>query len=509
MRVDLVSIKKVIAINNLKRVTNPIVYDRGGIPTSDGLLSTELCGLTTNERKETYTYIDLNDYFLHPKVYKDIKRLDRRVDDIIAGTKKFIIDEEGQIIEDEDNGQTGIRFLYKNWDKIKFIRNDSNARNERINMLEAYPKDVLFTKYWLVCPAFYRDVNFKNYEGGKLSHNKLTDKYAKLLKYANLLESINFDFMMYNTQYTIQQQLVEIYNFLKEKQEKKNGMVRKSLLGKSIDYGARSVITAPRFNLNQKVMTSFKYSGVPLAQLCSLFFPFVMYYLKRWVADKQIEINGFYNGMKVQDLNIFYDEQKLKAQVDKFIFSYSERFEMVEVPVIDNESKHKVYFDFEGIDENGNEVKRKLTWCDIIYQSVYDATLDKHVWITRYPLIDYFGTFTTRISVLSTVNTMYMKIGDKEYESYPHIDLSFDKKTVSTYFLDTLTLANVYLDGLGGDYDGDQVTIKSVFSQEANAECEKIMNSNSNVLNICGNNVRKTTNEGIQTIYMLTRFAEE
>ena len=211
----------------------------------------------------------------------------------------------------------------------------------------------------------------------------------------------------------------------------------------------------------------------------------------------------------MQDLNIYYDEQKLKAQVDKFIFSYSERFELVKVPIIDENSKKEEYFDFEGIDENGNEVKRKLTGCDIIYQSVYEATLDKHVWITRYPLIDYFGTFTTRISVLSTVNTMYMKIGDKEYESYPHIDLSFDKKTVSTYFLDTLTLANVYLAGLGGDYDGDQVTIKSVFSQEANAECEKIMLSNSNILNICGKNVRETTNEGIQTIYMLTRFAEE
>lgn len=509
MKASLVSIKKVIAINNLQRVTNPIVFDRGGIPTPDGLLSTELCGLTTNERKETYTYIDLNDYFLHPKTYKDFKRLDRRIDDIIAGTKKFIINDNGQIVEDEENGETGIRFLYKNWDKIKFEKNDSNARNERILMLEAYPKDVHFTRYWLVCPAFYRDVNFKNYEGGKISHNELTDKYARLLKYANLLESINFDFMMYNTQYTIQQSLVDIYNFLKEKQEKKNGLVRKSLMGKSIDYGVRSVITAPRFDLKQKTMTSFKYTGIPLAQLCSLFFPFVMYYLKRWFAEKQNELNGYYNGMKMQDLNIFYDDKKIKSQVDKFIFSYSERFELVEVPVIENDSKHKIYFDFEAVDKDGNEIKRALTWCDIIYQSVYDATLDKHVWITRYPVLDYFGTFPTRISVLSTLDTMYVKIGEKEFEMYPHIDLNFDNKKVSTYFLDTVTLSNLYLKGLGGDYDGDQVTIKSVFSQEANAECEKIMHSNSNILNICGGNVRETTNEGIQTIYMLTRFAED
>ena len=112
-------------------------------------------------------------------------------------------------------------------------------------------------------------------------------------------------------------------------------------------------------------------------------------------------------------------------------------------------------------------------------------------------------------SVLSTFDTEYIKIGDTEYKTYPHIDLSYDKNFISTYFLDTITLSNLYLSGLGGDYDGDQVTIKSVFSQEANAECERIMLSKSNLLNICGNNVRKTSNEGVQTIYMLTRFAED
>ena len=258
--------------------------------------------------------------------------------------------------------------------------------------------------------------------------------------------------MLYNTQYNIQQMLVDIYNFLKQKQEKKNGMVRKSLLGKSIDYGARSVITAPRFNLNRKMMTSFEYTGVPLSQICSLFFPFIMYYLKRWVEDRQVEYGGYYKDMKMQDMRMYYDDQKIKAQVDKFIFSYSERFELVEVPLVPGESKQPVYFDFTYKDKAGNEITRNLTWCDVIYQSAYEATLDKHVWITRYPLIDYFGTFTTRISVLSTLDTEYADVNGKIYETYPHIDLSFDKKRISTYFQDTISLSNVYLEGLGGDY---------------------------------------------------------
>lgn len=451
MKADLVSIKEVIAINKLEKVTNPIIFGKGAVPTPDGLLSTEIFGVTSTDRKETFAYIDLHGYFFHPKTYKELKRLDRRFESIVAGTKKYIITEDGGLRLDEENGETGLDFLYRNWEKIKFKRNESNARNERINFIEAYDKNHHFTRYWLVMPAFYRDVNFKNYSGGQISHNELTDKYSKLLKYANLLETTDFDFMMYNTQFTVQQTLVDIYNFIKSKQEKKGGNIRRNLLGKSIDYGARAVISAPQFDYSQKILISFKYSGIPLPQLCSLFFPFLQYYLKRWIQDKQTELNGYYEGKKVPDLNMYYNETILKKQIDKFVFSYSDRFERVLIPFV-NESEPRQYFKFEGEDKEGNKIERDLTWCDLIYQSLYEATLDKHVWISRYPILDYFGTFPSRISVMSTKKTVYMKTNGKVYEAYPNIDISFDKTTVSTYFLDTVVMSNVYLKGLGGDY---------------------------------------------------------
>ena len=55
-------------------------------------------------------------------------------------------------------------------------------------------------------------------------------------------------------------------------------------------------------------------------------------------------------------------------------------------------------------------------------------------------------------------------------------------------------------------YDGDMITCKGLFSQEANQEADKILRSKSHILNVYGENMRQTTNEGIQTIYMMTRF---
>ena len=56
-----------------------------------------------------------------------------------------------------------------------------------------------------------------------------------------------------------------------------------------------------------------------------------------------------------------------------------------------------------------------------------------------------------------------------------------------------------------GDYDGDQTTVKIVFTQEANEECKKAMNSKSYFINASGQNIRKVENEAIQTFYTLTK----
>ena len=53
--------------------------------------------------------------------------------------------------------------------------------------------------------------------------------------------------------------------------------------------------------------------------------------------------------------------------------------------------------------------------------------------------------------------------------------------------------------------DGDQLSIKGIFSQEANAECDRIVRDKANILDINASNVRKSTNECIQTLYTLTK----
>ena len=55
----------------------------------------------------------------------------------------------------------------------------------------------------------------------------------------------------------------------------------------------------------------------------------------------------------------------------------------------------------------------------------------------------------------------------------------------------------------------DQVTDKAVFSQNACKEGERIMKSKNLLLGMQGENMRVSTNEAIQTLFMLTRMEDE
>ena len=53
---------------------------------------------------------------------------------------------------------------------------------------------------------------------------------------------------------------------------------------------------------------------------------------------------------------------------------------------------------------------------------------------------------------------------------------------------------------------GDQITVKGVFSQEANLEADKIMKKPNQLITMNVTNIRTTTIEAVQCLYMMSRW---
>ena len=467
MKVDLMDVERLIRINGLegKEVTNPILFEAGNVPTPDGMLSLEIFGMTSKERRENFAYVSLHDYFFHPYIYKILLRLDRKIEAVVNGTRRFSITEDGQLVEDEVNGNTGCAWLYKNWDKIKFKRNDSNVRNERINLIEAYGKNVLFVKRWIVIPAYYRDVNFQKATTGKLSHNVLTDLYCKLLKYSNMIAATSeFDFMTNANRGKVQLALVEIYDHLKQKLEKKNGLIRKSLLGKTIDYGVRAVIAAPEFRTNRydDNIVDFTHCAIPIALICTLFYPFMLHEMRNFFNEQyemlnyKIEDLSEYNkklsgSADLLDFNFYYSEDYFKKLMDNFTRTYDDRFKKIEIP-LRQEQPYPIYYKIKLQREDGTEIVRDMTLTDVLFIVANRAAADKHVFITRYPITNHLGSIASKLNVSSTTQTEKLIYNGVMYKHYPKVDLNMSPEEISTYFYDVLKLSNVLLKQFGGDY---------------------------------------------------------
>ena len=204
--------------------------------------------------------------------------------------------------------------------------------------------------------------------------------------------------------------------------------------------------------------------------------------------------------------------------MERWIENPSSRYDKIEVPIqkeyVEKYKLKPVYLSLFGyntadtaMQKDENRIERPLTWTDVLYMACVDVTSDKHVVVTRYPMLDYLGTFISRITVISTRKTTPMIINDHLYPNYPIVQVG-KTGNLDSDFIDSLKFSATYLSGLDGDFDGDQVTLKGIFSQEANEEAEQKMMAKTNLITINGGIIRSIGNEAIQTLFTMTRFKE-
>lgn len=536
-------IERFIKTNELKQITNPIFFSSNNSPTPDGLLSQEIFGITMQDRANTFAYIDLGgQYFIHPMFYAIWQKLDRNIVKCTHGTATFKISPEGYL-EEAENGETGIDFLYKNRNNIKFKSSDSISRKANIKFMNTF-RDFMFIKKYIVIPAYYRDISTQDKYVGVGDINKL---YASLLMAANSLKDYDrYGITMYDAVMgRIQDILYNIYEYFTKGSINnvstgggmagKFGIIRSATQSKTADYSSRLVISAPELKVENldDMRTDVDHASIPLASIISNFYPYILTYVKNFfsnefssqpirnLTDKK---TGKTVKVKLKDYRISFSDDILKEELDRFVHGVANRFREIKMPVEDPKYK-EVNIRFRGNlvppdyikddtgfitpDERMPILDRPMTWCDLFYLAAVEVTADKMVLITRYPIDSCYNQFPSAINVSSTIKTEPMIVNGRLYKHYPYIreeDLGIN---TTHKFIDTLNISNVLLGSIGGDYDGDQCIVKSVYSIEANNELREQLNSKRHFISLGGVNIMNTTNEGVMALYSLTMDATE
>lgn len=529
LKLEILDIERFVKVNECKPVTNPVTYIRSGIPSPEGLLSNQIFGITKDDRAGIFAYIDLDGWFIDPSCYKTLLRIDGRIKGIVHRTNKYIIDENGELIENEEHGQTGIEFLRKNISKIKFKSSKSIKRDANILYIQKNI-DLMFIKKFLVTPAFYRDTNIST--NGSVAVGGVNKLYANLLQAVNgkkVTQDYGFD-SSGAADGRIQETMLCIYDWYIGNNSpnmtvetgagisKKRGILRRSVMSKTVNNASRMVISAPELKAEtvDDMMTSFDCSSVPLAAVITDFRPFVMFHVKRFFENEFIGTESYpvmTKGGKIEyvvpkDPLIVFSDERIKREMDRFLHGYNNRFVPIEVPTDD--PNRKIYMQFKGRFQkpgvNPESVyNRRLTWCDVFYMACVEAVRDKYCLITRFPIDSYFNQIATKIEVSSTKDVEPIYIEGIFYKFYPKIREEDIGKNTGNLFVDTMKISNLHLDGMGADYDGDTVSFKGIYTIEANKEVAEFIKSKRNFIDLGGRNIKHSSGDVIQSVYNFTK----
>lgn len=556
-RGSILDVERFVRVNECKCISNPVVFLNTNKPTPDGLLSNEIFGITHTERYGIYGYIDLGGDFINPLCYKRLIRINGKIKAIVHGIQTYSISADGELIED-DNGGTGIKWLRKNFDKIKWTKSTTDAAKDSAAFVDLInKKKLLWMSKLPVIPPGYRDV-VTTAKG--VGIGELNGLYQQLIMASNQYkQSADYGLTLLDSSAgRIQETIVSIFDWFgngtvigSEKTSKnlpgKTGLIRRGIMSKTTDFCCRSVITAPDNKCEdlEDMFVDMDHAAIPLAIAITCFKPFIMFWLRNWF-ENEFAGRNFYpirltckDGTKklvevpIKDYQTMFSDAYLESQIDRFVKGRFNRLIPIQAPV-DMEKYAKV------AKENGIEPKkqinmvmasrdldkkislkdwtklsgeereamslsyRPLLWMDLLYMAAVEMTENKCVILTRFPMDSYFNQFPQMVRVRTTSDTSPRIVGGKYYKWYPNISADMIGKNTSSLFNDTITGSNPTIGCAGGDFDGDTVTCKPVYSDEANAEMKEFLHSKGCLHSLDGSSAKSVSKEGILCLYSLT-----
>lgn len=547
MQIDIKNIENTVKSNNLQEVKTSVLFQNSNIPHPEGLASYEIFGEPgTDARQLKWGYIDLGAYFIHPLVYKILIGLKRELyKNLIKGEGTFAL-VDGEIIQVLPNKKippkvptgTGISFLKSVWNKINFkpIPGGAHTTNVRRKTLSLLSIDEVFINKWLVIPAFYRDVDVQTNKRNE--YNVLYSRLMQLATSVKMMNNMGDLGIVTEAEKGIQSTLFECFTMFITFISGSHGFVHEYVMGKTSVYSARLVISAGSYNYVDQDLseTDADHSGVPLITVAKIFFPFMLYGInnffnsitkgvdaiyvsepgKEWLVPRKVMLHPSWKEI--------FSPASLEKRMDLYQDSRYHRLQPIQVRTIDDKKVNILFlkhdgslvhsFNYtpklskeEGLDEKKNKLI-PLTWMHLFYMVAYKMVSDKHVYITRYPIEDMNSIYPSKINIIPCSKYERKKIAGVEYPRWPifpeeNID-DLTSTELDSLFEDTLKIHTTYKGALGADHDGDMVNINPVFTEEANADAAKQLDSVLNLIGVSGNIIRDDKDVVLHAIYALT-----
>jgi hypothetical protein len=481
----LLDVDKYISTNNIQEIKSYSIMSASSTNFHpEGLFSEEIFGqIGSPDRMSRFAFIRLNTRVFQPYVYKAILQLKQLYGQVMLGNVYAKFDEkERDIIRcdvDDPDGDTGYSFFMNHFDKIQFEDTGSAKRKQKIQMLTKY-KDILTINKCLVIPAGIRDI--KN-ENGMISQEDINKIYQTIMSFTSRLVPGSNNPLYDSIRMNLQKKVYELYTYIENILTGKRGFLQGAVGSRKIALGTRNVISAVHLkatSTDDPTYLKHDETKCPLYQTMKAFMPLVKYHLKVGAFDTifssgetQIPLVDkktkklIYVEVDSSEVEKFTASDAIDTMINKF-----KNKTMRDAPVDMKGADGKYYhlylvYDkddelilFRNIDDlktiygkDENEIDmtcvRPMTWVELMYIATYKATLGKHVFITRYPVLNSESCYPSRVHLITTDPSRVVKLklmtDEDAFITLPEYPI------LGNEYIDSLVLHFCKLKGLTGD----------------------------------------------------------
>lgn len=490
----------------LGKITTGQIFNNTNLFHPEGLYSSEIFGSVGSElRNRTFGVIDLNIDVFHPLVYRTIIKLKSFYKQIAEGKITAVFNSKTGEFEksSEEAASTGFSFLMRHAKDLKFIKNESDDRSFAIDLYHKTIKEDTFSMaHLLVIPAGIRDYTVDS--NGKPQEDEINNYYRKILAQANLIDPIisrKSPEVYDSVAISLQNQILALYEYIESLFDGKHKLILGKWVSRKIFNSTRNVISSytERTNhMNDPRRLKFNNVLVGLHQYARASVPKSLYEIKnKYIRDIFVENSNtaiLVNAKTLHKEEIItshiqkeFDKWTSSDGLEKVIASLG-NLDLRDRPITLNKGKHYLglvyrddkYFkflqDIDEVPEGFDKSKVKpVTLVEFLYMSLFQMDGKYPGLATRYPITGYGSIYPAFVRLTTTTETEILTELTDDWT--PSINVANNFPISGSGHFNSMVVHHSHLGALGGDHDGDMLSLTMPMADESIDEIKRVLNS--------------------------------
>jgi hypothetical protein len=465
----------------------------------DGLFSTEIFGKVGDpKRSMKYSYIDFKIPVFHPVLYQVLGMLKRMYLEIITGKTYAVWDPtiSDFVKSNQLDGETGFHFFEQHWKKIKFQKNNSDTRNDNIDLINRF-KDNAMCSVLVVMPAGLRDYEIK--ANGQEEEEEINALYRSMLSRANSINTQSFNMApaIYNqSRVNIQMTFNDIYELIMNSIRGKKKLYMGKWATRAIHDTTRNVITTTNIiieKLGDKNNPGFNNTIVGLFQMVKSLAPVMRFRIRSFLAKN---FNGPGMPVNVVDKKTWlrkqisvapkeFDLWQTDEGIDKILNTFSvESIRNLEITVggeyvallYKDAKSFKVFYSIDELPEDfDRQFVQPLRLSDLFYIALFADVGRYPLLNTRYPITGFGSIYPSFPYLKTTVDATKLKLLGEDWNI---TGIEAPEFPGTGKWFNSMSPAPSKLKNAGADFDGDKMSLIALMAEESIEEVHARLLSN-------------------------------